>query len=113
MRKMDLENKPNEKLIKKIEENFESFEAFKKEFTAAAVSVEGSGWAILWKDRENNLMVGQIEKHNLLALNGWKPILVLDVWEHAYYLDYLNNRAEFVEKWWNVVNWDYIESTFF
>jgi superoxide dismutase, Fe-Mn family len=112
MRKMSLENKPNEKLMKKIEKNFGSFEAFKKEFTAAATTVEGSGWAVLWKDNEDNLMIGQIEKHNLLGLNGWEPILVLDVWEHAYYLDYLNNRAEFVEKWWQVVNWDYVGATF-
>jgi len=51
-------------------------------------------------------MIGQIEKHNLLAFNGWEPVLVLDVWEHAYYLDYVNNRTEFVEKWWSAVNWD-------
>ena len=112
MRKLNSENKPSSSLIKIIEQNFESFEIFKKEFTTAAVSVEGSGWAILWKDNENNLMIGQIEKHNLLGLNGWTPILVLDVWEHAYYLDYLNNRAEFVEKWWTLANWDYVESTF-
>ncbi len=108
MKKPSEENKPSEDLIKIIEQNFVSMESFKKEFTAAAVGVEGSGWAILWQDKDNNLMIGQLEKHNLLALNGWRPVLVLDVWEHAYYLDYLNNRAEFVEKWWLAVNWDYL-----
>ena len=106
MKKPSENNVIPEDLVKAIEQNFDSVEAFKKEFSAAAVGVEGSGWAVLWKDRDNNLMIGQVEKHNLLALNGWEPVLVLDVWEHAYYLDYVNNRAEFVEKWWSAVNWD-------
>jgi len=84
---------------------FEDFEKFKTEFSAAAVSVEGSGWAVLWKT-ESGLAIGQLEKHNLLGINGAKPILVLDVWEHAYYLDYLNDRKMYVEKWWNLVNWE-------
>lgn len=84
---------------------FGDWEKFKAEFTTAAVTVEGSGWAVLWKT-ENGLAIGQLEKHNLLGLNGAKPVLVLDVWEHAYYLDYLNDRKGYVEKWWNVVNWD-------
>ena len=106
MKKPSENNVIPEDLVKAIEQNFDSVEAFKKEFTAAAVGVEGSGWAVLWKDKNHNLMIGQIEKHNLLAFNGWEPVLVLDVWEHAYYLDYVNNRAEFVEKWWSAVNWD-------
>jgi len=81
------------------------FDKFKEEFTAAAVTVEGSGWAVWWKT-ENGLAIGQLEKHNLLGLNGAKPILVCDVWEHAYYLDYLNDRKSYVEKWWSLVNWD-------
>ena len=108
MRKPNVENKPSEEVLKKIEANFESWESFKKEFSTAATTTEASGWAVLWQDKEGNLMIGQIEKHNLLGLNGWKPILVLDVWEHAYYLDYVNNRAGFVEKWWEAVNWDYV-----
>ncbi len=108
MQKPNQENKPSEEVMKKIEENFGSWESFKKEFSSAAVTTEGSGWAILWQDKDKNLMIGQVEKHNLLGLNGWKPILVLDVWEHAYYLDYLNNRAGFVEKWWEAVNWNFV-----
>lgn len=108
MRKPSAENKPNGGVLKKIEENFGSFESFKKEFGGVAVTTEASGWAILWKNENGELMTGQVEKHNLLAPNGWKPILVLDVWEHAYYLDYANNRAGFVEKWWEAVNWDFV-----
>ena len=84
---------------------FEDFTKFKEEFSNAAKTVEGSGWAVLWKT-ESGLAIGQLEKHNLLGLNGAKPILVLDVWEHAYYLDYLNDRKTYVEKWWDVINWD-------
>lgn len=92
-----------------IQDNFGSLEAFKKEFSGAALGVEGSGWAVLWKDSEGNLAVGQLEKHNLLGLNGMEPVLVLDVWEHAYYLDYLNDRKSYIEKWWQVVNWDDVQ----
>lgn len=112
MRAPDVNNEPSSKLKTIFHKNFGSFDSFKKEFSAAAIQVEGSGWAILWKDDEDNLSIGQLEKHNLLALNGWKPILALDVWEHAYYLDYANDRAKFVENWWQVVNWDHVEKQF-
>jgi Fe-Mn family superoxide dismutase len=105
MRPPEENNQPDELLRALIEENFLNFKAFVDEFSAAAVGVEGSGWAVLWKDMDNNLSIGQLEKHNLLALNGNSPILVLDVWEHAYYLDYLNDRSSYVTKWWQVVNW--------
>lgn len=108
MRAPEENNGPDEKVTRMLDENFGSYEAFKKEFTAAAVGVEGSGWAVLWKNKDGQLLVGQLEKHNLLGLNDFEPVLILDVWEHAYYLDYLNNRADYVEKWWQVVNWDYV-----
>lgn len=112
LKKVDENNKPTDKILEAINLNFGNFENFQKEFSLAAVSVEGSGWAVLWKDEENNLSIGQLEKHNLLGMNGMKPILVLDVWEHAYYLDYLNNRAEYVKQWWQVVNWDDVEKRY-
>lgn len=102
-------NLPSEELNKIIKKNFGSFEKFKKEFSVAATAVEGSGWVVLWQDRDENLMVGQLEKHNLLGINEAKILLVIDVWEHAYYLDYVNNRAEYVEKWWQLVNWNEVE----
>lgn len=109
MKKASKNNMPKGKLMEKINNNFGSFENFKNEFTVAAMTVEGSGWAVLWRDKEDNLIVGQLEKHNLLALNGLEAILVLDVWEHAYYLDYLNNRAEYIKQWWSIVNWDDVQ----
>lgn len=109
MRKARENNLPEGKLLEAINSNFGSFENFQKEFSVAATSVEGSGWAVLWKDKENNLFVGQLEKHNLLGLNGNEAVLVLDVWEHAYYLDYLNDRKKYVEAWWQLVNWDDVE----
>ncbi|MGI5840972.1 MAG: superoxide dismutase [Patescibacteria group bacterium] len=105
MRPPQENNEPEGEVRENLERNFGSFETFKKEFSQAAVSVEGSGWVVLWKNFENDLLIGQVEKHNLLALNDWEPILVLDVWEHAYYLDYQNRRQEFVERWWQLVNW--------
>ncbi len=98
-------NEPKGEVRENIERNFGSFEAFKKQFSEAAVAVEGSGWVVLWKSVENDLLIGQLEKHNVLGINDWEPVLVLDVWEHAYYVDYRNRRPEFVEKWWQLVNW--------
>ena len=90
-----------------IDRNFGSFERFKKEFTMAATSVEGSGWAALalhpCVDRP---LIMQIEKHNVNVFPTFQILMVLDVWEHAYYLDYKNERPKFVEAFWNVVNWD-------
>jgi Fe-Mn family superoxide dismutase len=102
-------NNPGGKIGDLINKVFGSFESFKKEFSNVAKSVEGSGWAVLVKDEKDNLYVFQIEKHNLMHVAGFKPLLVLDVWEHAYYLDYLNDRGKYVDSWWKVVNWDDVE----
>lgn len=99
-------NMPEGEVLELLEKNFGSFDAFKKEYSDAAKAVEGSGWVVLMKDEEKNLFVGQLEKHNLLGINGFTPILVNDVWEHAYYLDYKNDRGAYVENWWKVVNWE-------
>jgi superoxide dismutase, Fe-Mn family len=109
MRKPYEQNMPGEMLLQLIKNNFESFEIFQREFSAAAVSVEGSGWAVLYWDGHEGLTINQIEKHNVLALAGMEIILVLDVWEHAYYLQYKNNRAQFINNWWQLVNWDYVD----
>jgi len=104
---------PKVKVAEQINNDFGSFDAFKKEFSSAAKTVEGSGWALLAFDCETKqLFVLQIEKHNVLMVAGLKPLLVLDVFEHAYYLDYKNDRANYVENWWNVVNWDDVEKRF-
>ena len=109
MRSPKADNQPSEQFNKIIVDSFGSFENFKKEFGNAAKTVEGSGWAVLYTDLQGDLFVGQLEKHNLLGINGMKVILALDVWEHAYYLDYKNDRASYVDKWWDIVNWDKVE----
>ncbi len=91
---------------KAIESEFGGFERFKKEFSQTAVSAEGSGWAALVYCRQTNRpLLMQVEKHNTNVIPMFRVLLVLDVWEHAYYLDYKNDRAKFVESFWNIVNW--------
>lgn len=98
---------PKGDLAEAINAEFGSFERFKKEFSQAATSAEGSGWAALTFCRgTKRLLIMQIEKHNTNVFPGFGLIMVLDVWEHAYYLDYKNDRAKFVESFWNIVNWD-------
>ncbi len=90
-----------------LNKEFGSFDQFKKEFTKAAATTEGSGWAALavhpCVDRP---LIMQIEKHNVNVYPTFRILMVLDVWEHAYYLDYKNERPKFIEAFWNVVNWD-------
>lgn len=98
--------KPTGKLDEAIEKEFGSFERFKKEFAQAANSAEGSGWAALtFCMKTKRPMIMQVEKHNVNTY-PFHILLVLDVWEHAYYLDYKNERAKFVEAFWNIVNWE-------
>lgn len=97
---------PSGKLAEYIKKDFGSFERFKKEFSQAAISVEGSGWAALTLCRgTDRLFIMQIEKHNVNVIPNFRILMVLDVWEHAYYLDYKNVRPDFVEAFWNIVNW--------
>jgi len=110
------EAKPAGKLAEAIEKEFGSFERFKTEFSETAKSVEGSGWAILAFHKEHgdngSLAIIQVEKHNVNFYPEQKILLCLDVWEHAYYLDYKNDRAKFIENWWNIVNWQEVEKRF-
>lgn len=105
--------KPRGKLLIAINNEFGSVERFKDEFTRTALSVEGSGWAALTycKCSEKPLLM-QIEKHNMNIYPSFKILMVLDVWEHAYYLDYKNDRAKFIEAFWNIVNWKKVEERF-
>ena len=98
---------PEGALAEALKKEFGSIERFKKEFTTAAVSTEGSGWAALsWCGMTGRPIIMQIEKHNVNVYPMFRILMVLDVWEHAYYLDYKNERAKFVEAFWNIVNWD-------
>jgi len=99
--------KPEGLIAEALMKEFGSYERFKKEFSQAATSVEGSGWAVLaMHPCIDRLLIMQIEKHNVNVYPALRFLLVLDVWEHAYYVDYKNDRAKFVEGFWNVVNWD-------
>lgn len=98
---------PTGDLLEAINDGFGSFAAFKKQFSAAAAAVEGSGWALLhYRHDDGRLIVMQAENQHKLSSWGTTPILGLDVWEHAYYLKYQNKRPDYVAAWWNVVNWD-------
>lgn len=105
--------KPKGLLLKAIESEFGSVQRFKKEFSQTASSVEGSGWAALtFCQKTQRPLIMQIEKHNVNIYPSFKVLMVLDVWEHAYYLDYQNKRAEFIDNFWNIVNWSAIENRF-
>jgi superoxide dismutase, Fe-Mn family len=104
---------PRGELLQQINKDFGSFEKFKKHFTEAADKVEGVGWALLvWSPRSRRLEILQTEKHQLMTQWDTIPLLVLDVWEHAYYLQYKNNRADYIKNWWNIVNWRDVEQRF-
>lgn len=98
---------PGGRLAEKINIEFGSFQRFKKEFSQAALSAEGSGWAALaYSQPTDRLLLMQIEKHNVNLFPKVYLLMALDVWEHAYYLDYKNERAKFIEAFWQIVKWD-------
>jgi Fe-Mn family superoxide dismutase len=104
---------PTGALAAAINEEFGTFERFKKEFTQAASSVEGSGWAVLtYCMNTGRLMMMQVEKHNVNLIPGYRILMALDLWEHAYYLDYKNDRAKFIDAFWHLVNWDAVDARF-
>jgi Fe-Mn family superoxide dismutase len=100
---------PGGKLKEEIIKNFGSFEEFKKLFSETAIKHFGSGWAWLVITPDKKLKVYSMLNQDSPFMNGDIPIMGLDVWEHAYYLKYQHRRAEYVEAWWHVVNWDKIE----
>ncbi|MDD2941866.1 MAG: superoxide dismutase [bacterium] len=105
--------KPSGALLQKIEADFGSFEAFSAQFKAAATAVEASGWGLLVKnDISGKLEILTSEKHQNLTQWVVTPLLVIDVWEHAYYLKYQNKRAAYVEAFFNVINWDDVAARF-
>jgi Fe-Mn family superoxide dismutase len=96
---------PDGALADNIERTFGGFANFKQLFTSAAMTRFGSGWAWLSLDDTGGLVIETTPNQDCPLSHGHKPILALDVWEHAYYLKYQNRRAEYVDGWWNVVNW--------
>lgn len=107
---------PKEDLLNKINQDFGSLDKLKTAFNDAAKSRFGSGWAWLIKDKNNNLKVCSTPNQDnpLMSVSEVKgtPILCLDVWEHAYYLKYQNKRADYINSFWNIINWDYVNSKF-
>jgi superoxide dismutase, Fe-Mn family len=105
--------RPAGPLAAAIDRSFGSFDAFDKQLRAATNAVEGSGWGVLAASPIGELVVLQVEKHQNQVLPGWTPILVIDVWEHAYYLKYQNRRAEWVDAFMNhLVSWTDVEQRF-
>ena len=103
---------PTGRLASAIDDAFGSFEDFQKKFAGAAVTQFGSGWAWLSVDGDGGLSIETTPGHDSPIMVGRKPVLVLDVWEHAYYLKHQNRRADSVTAWWNVLNWDLAEQNF-
>ena len=106
-------DKPTGDLASAIDDHFGSFDKFSAHFTAAALGVQGSGWAVLaWDSIGERLIIVQLfdQQGNLPA--GIVPLLMLDVWEHAYYLDYKNVRADYVKAFWNIANWENVQRRF-
>jgi Fe-Mn family superoxide dismutase len=104
---------PDGALARRLDADFGSFEAFQAQFAAATKAVEASGWGVLaWEPLGKRLLVLQCERHEDLTIWGVTPLLVCDVWEHAYYLDYQNNRAAYVDKFFGVINWKDVAQRF-
>ena len=101
---------PGIQTMNHISAYFGSLSAFTEQFTEAAISTEASGWAVLiWQPAWGRLEISTVEKHQDYVQIGGIPILVLDVWEHAYYLNYQNLRKNYVVAWWQIVNWEGVE----
>jgi len=97
---------PEGELAAAIDESFGSFDAFKGEFQATALGIQGSGWAVLaWDALGQRLTNWQMSDHQTNTPLAQMPVLLLDMWEHAFYLQYKNVKADFVNAWWNIVNW--------
>jgi Fe-Mn family superoxide dismutase len=99
---------PSGQLAEAINKKFGSFASFKDEFTKAAVTLFGSGWAWLVKNADGSLELMSTSNAGIPMTDGKKALLTCDVWEHAYYIDYRNARAKYVEAFWNLVNWDFV-----
>lgn len=103
---------PPDRLADAINAQWGSFDAFKSAFTQCALTTFGSGWAWLVKQTDGTLDLASTSNAATPLTGKAKPLLTCDVWEHAYYIDCRNARAEYLEKFWNIVNWDFAESNF-
>ena len=99
---------PSKELLDLFGRNFASLEAFKKIFLETAAGLFGSGWVWLSIDESGSLVLESFSNAGNPLLSGHTPLLTCDVWEHAYYIDYRNARADYLEKWWGLINWDFV-----
>ncbi len=107
------QNAPQGDLAEAINNRFGSFDQFKNFFTKTAVTVKGNGWALLiYSPITDRLSVFQVGDHDMRIVPGMLPVLTVDAWEHAYYLQYRNDRTQYVNAWWNVVNWAAVSDLF-
>lgn len=107
----DKGGEPKGELKEKIDKEFGSFENFKAKFKEEGTNRFGSGWVWLLKDKDDKLTIVSTPNQDVPAFE-LKPIIAIDVWEHAYYLKYKNKRGEYIDNWWNVVNWDNAEENY-
>lgn len=98
---------PNGKIAELIVRDFGSFEHFKEQFSTTAAKLFGCGWTWLAQNKENKLEIIPMKEAHSPLTEGKRPILTLDVWEHAYYIDYRNARPKFIESFWEIVNWNF------
>ena len=105
-------NEPQGELRKEIYKRFGSFDAFKKEFVEAGVGLFGSGWVWLKANFDGKLSISQFNLADNPVVSGERPILTFDVWEHAYYLDYQNRRADYLNALWDIIDWNVIEERY-
>jgi Fe-Mn family superoxide dismutase len=103
---------PDGKLAEAINKSFGSFEAFKEQFTKAAATLFGSGWAWLAKDDDGSLRILQEPNAGNPLKKGLKPLITCDVWEHAYYIDYRNKRPDYIKSFWEIIDWNVISNRF-
>lgn len=101
-------SEPHGKLAEAINAEFGNFSSFKDELSSASVSVFGSGWGWLCMDKTGGLVITTTSNQDSPVSSGLKPLIAVDVWEHAYYLKYQNRRNEFIEAFWHLVDWDKI-----
>ena len=100
---------PSVELMKQINTDIGSYDKFKSQFAESSKVVEASGWNLLvWVPKFKKLEILQCEKHQNLTLWGCVPLLVLDMWEHSYYLQYKTNKADYINAFWNIVNWNVV-----
>ncbi|HEY9497983.1 MAG TPA: superoxide dismutase [Terrimesophilobacter sp.] len=106
-------DKPTGDLASAIDDNFGSFDKFTAHFTAASAGIQGSGWgALVWDSLGQKLLVQQYYDHQGNFATGTVPLLLLDMWEHAFYLDYVNVKADYIKAFWNIADWANVQKRF-